>query len=560
VSDAGVKRARDVARELERIRLVFQTALVRMQQDPGLPIVIFAVKNEKGLRELIPEYWEREGPKPAGVFQRGSDSHYVVLRVDVGADERYPTIYHEYFHLLLSLNTRVVPVWLNEGLAEFWDQTRIRESRVEMGLPNANRLEFLQRERMLPLHTLLSMKENPHHSDPERVSIFYAQAWALTHLLMLGDPASGSASAIGTYLGLVDEGADSVEAFISAFGALDVMEQKLERYVRQSRMFSIRMEAPDKIDGNSFPGIELSEATSAAERGRFLVSGSRPEAALPLLERALALAPDSALALEAMGFYYFRRDERDQAREWFTKAVVLDSESFLCHFYLAQLLADQGNAGMDQAKEALRRTIELNPKFAPAYAELGRLFVATGVRLESVRGMAFKAVELEPDNAWYWVNLGRILLSMDQPGDAAAAADRARAVARSDDVSQMVDRLEREVSVYQRLGAVGLSDSALAPRERRLGENDLRIEGRFVELRCLDQGQSFDFVVESGGRTLVFRTDSPGTIQLLERGDSVIRDIECGPKDAPVAVIYTPLSGDADANVGGELRVLEFLR
>jgi hypothetical protein len=49
IGNAGEKRAREVAGDLERIRLVFRSALVNMPQDPGLPILAFAVRNEASL-------------------------------------------------------------------------------------------------------------------------------------------------------------------------------------------------------------------------------------------------------------------------------------------------------------------------------------------------------------------------------------------------------------------------------------------------------------------------------------------------------------------------------
>jgi Tfp pilus assembly protein PilF len=382
---------------------------------------------------------------------------------------------------------------------------------------------------------------------------------------MLGEQGERARS-LGTYLGMVEEGSDPRQAFVSVFGDLEVMEKKLERYVRQTRMSALQMEAPENIDDDSFGVKVLSEATAAAVRGNFLVSGTRPDAALPLLERALALAPGDSLALESMGFYHYRKEQYEPAREWFSKATSVDSESFLCHYYLAQLLI-RGRADDDQAKESLRRAIELNPDFAPAYADLASLYAATGVRLESAYGLAVRATVLEPDNAWYWINLGRILLQMEKPAEARAAAERASSVARSEALRGMVDRFQQAIESHGgRAAEVAVADAGeaaehpLDTRSRRLAEGDRRIEGRFTELRCGEGGGSFDFVVVSDGRSFVFRTNAPGTIELIQNGERVTRDMNCGPQDARVAVIYTPSSEPSDAKVDGELRVMEFLQ
>ncbi len=258
ITDTSEKRGREVAGALERIRLVFRKALVNLAQDPRLPIMAFAVRNEEGLRELLPEYWEREGPKPAGVFLAGPDEYYIVLRVDARPEFRYQLVYHEYLHLLLELNVPRVPVWLNEGLAEFWDQTVVRGSQVKMGTRNPRHIDLLRRQSMMPLRELLSMKQNPYASHPDRAGLFYAQVWALTHLLMLGAQGE-SAKSLGQYLGMVEEGSDPLEAFVALFGDLDAMDKKLEHYVRETRLPALQMEAPEKVDDDSFDVTVLSE-------------------------------------------------------------------------------------------------------------------------------------------------------------------------------------------------------------------------------------------------------------------------------------------------------------
>jgi tetratricopeptide (TPR) repeat protein len=444
----------------------------------------------------------------------------------------------------------------------------VRGNQVNMGLPNPGHLDLLYRQSMVPLREILSMETNPHVSDPDRVGIFYAQAWALTHLLMFG----GNAESLGKYIGMVEDGGDPGQAFVSVFGPLEEMEKELERYVRQTRMPALKMKAPEKIDAAAFAVAALSEADSAAARGNFLVSGARPDAALPHLERALALAPANALALESMGFYYYRKQQHDQAREWFSKAANVNSESFLCHYYLARLLMDGGGEGDEQAKESLRRAISLNPSFAPAYADLGRLYVSTGVRLESAYGLAAKAAKLAPDNAFNWLNVGQILLKMGKLVEARAAVERASRVARTDALQSMVERFREEIEFHAKRDEEAAVEAAnptpAPPTERsdappiedrfgRLREGDRRIEGRFTELRCERLG-TFSFVVVSEGRTRVFHTETPKEIQLIERGESVIRDLRCGPQNVRVAVIYTPSGNEAQGD--GELRVLEFLR
>src|SRR5688572_16473249 len=79
VSDAGEKRARQVAHRFEQVRGLF-AQVFQAKVDPGRMVVIFAVRDEPALKELLPE---RAAAKrrfmPAGVFLPGTEKHFIVL-------------------------------------------------------------------------------------------------------------------------------------------------------------------------------------------------------------------------------------------------------------------------------------------------------------------------------------------------------------------------------------------------------------------------------------------------------------------------------------------------
>ena len=137
---------------------------------------------------------------------------------------------------------------MNEGLAKFWERTRIRGKTVEMFLP-IGVVRFFDRSRMLPIEELIGMKENPHDTDPDKVSIFYAQSWALIHYLLRGDDEERTRPALARYLHLVQDDVNSVEAARRAFGDLDELQEKLKDYISSGKMRrGLRIDAPAKID------------------------------------------------------------------------------------------------------------------------------------------------------------------------------------------------------------------------------------------------------------------------------------------------------------------------
>src|SRR5437870_1074966 len=127
ISNAGEKQARRVAEQFEQIRAVLGSGL-KLRVDPGKPFIILALKDSDSFKALLPQFWETKNhAHPAGVFHSGIEKHYVTLRLDVNGtgdqDNPYHVVYHEYVHMLIGLSYRSLPLWLNEGLAEFYGNT-----------------------------------------------------------------------------------------------------------------------------------------------------------------------------------------------------------------------------------------------------------------------------------------------------------------------------------------------------------------------------------------------------------------------------------------------------
>jgi len=115
-------------REFEQFREVIHVILPRLRVDSGSPLLIFALKTENDMKALLPESDGQKGTvSPAGFFQAGAEKNYVILRLDVQGQQRYHVIYHEYLHSLVRLNFHYLPLWLNEGLAEFFSQASLSD-------------------------------------------------------------------------------------------------------------------------------------------------------------------------------------------------------------------------------------------------------------------------------------------------------------------------------------------------------------------------------------------------------------------------------------------------
>ncbi len=61
----------------------------------------------------------------AGLFLRAPDRNYILVRLDAQQEHAYGTVYHEYTHYMLRKADTWLPLWLNEGLAQFYENTDI---------------------------------------------------------------------------------------------------------------------------------------------------------------------------------------------------------------------------------------------------------------------------------------------------------------------------------------------------------------------------------------------------------------------------------------------------
>ena len=161
LSTGGEKQARHVTGQFERMRSVFRARFPQLQIDPAGPIVVLAVKDEKDFRALEPEVYLAKGSvELAGLFLRAPDKNYVLMRLDASGEYPYRVLYHEYTHLVLSKGAEWLPLWLNEGTAEFYETTVIHDKDVAIGEPGKEAISLLRQNHLLPLSTLLAVDYN----------------------------------------------------------------------------------------------------------------------------------------------------------------------------------------------------------------------------------------------------------------------------------------------------------------------------------------------------------------------------------------------------------------
>ena len=307
----------------------------------------------------------------AGYYQRTHSGDYIVIR-DLGP-ENFELSAHEYAHLIIEHSGLKLPIWMNEGLADFYSSLHADHGQVRLGGAPLGRLETLQNEPWLDLETLFAVAHgSPYCSQLGKMRVFYAESWALTHMLALD---SEYAPQFPAFLSMLSHGTSSRECFQLVYHkspeqAIADLRRHLFRKELASEVLEMDLTAAPGIEPKSMGSpqeqAELSLADLAAFNGRSPVDG---ETQLRSLSNKY---PGSPGAEESLGYLALAQNRPADARVHFTKAIDRHSTSSEVLFYLAQLL--QASGGRDeQAVDLLNRALAMDPGSDRARIELGCL-------------------------------------------------------------------------------------------------------------------------------------------------------------------------------------------
>jgi len=153
------------------------------------------------------------------------------------------TLQHEGFHqFAFDHFGRRLPAWMNEGLAQYFEDAVLLERGFSLGLADPDRITLvrtaLQDGTALPLASLFALHGHDWHrtltTDETRAGLLYAQAWSLVYYLIHGEHGANQ-PAFERYLGLLGEGLEHDDAFTRAFGrdTARQLEAGWKRYAAQ---------------------------------------------------------------------------------------------------------------------------------------------------------------------------------------------------------------------------------------------------------------------------------------------------------------------------------------
>lgn len=225
-----------LANHMEAIYREYSTRLSNLFGGKGTKkFQVFVFKTEE-------EYLAALGP-----YVKGSAGIFVPQRQllagwlgDRMPPQLFRVLYHEGFHQFVYFYiSKRCPIWLNEGMAEYFSEATWIGKRFRIGEVSPVRLAILktaiEKDRYLPLARIVTMTPEEWgqnvRSSPNDAMLEYNEAWSLVHFLIHGDRGRHRARFV-RFVKLIQDGKENDKAFAACFGSnFKSLETAWKRYV-----------------------------------------------------------------------------------------------------------------------------------------------------------------------------------------------------------------------------------------------------------------------------------------------------------------------------------------
>jgi tetratricopeptide (TPR) repeat protein len=431
LTDAGREVGERVAQQLEDLRTVLSLAAPALVVDVApVQVILF---RDATLAEAYAPLWHGQRDQVAGFFQTAPDRRRLLLQDD---PTRLSSVaQHEYVHALLEASMPDVPLWLNEGLAEYFSTFSATADHAQAGGPIPEHIDWLAHHDLLSLSELFGMGTgSADYHEGDRRGTFYAESWLLTHMILSG--ADGDLERLERVLAATREGERFASAFEQAFGDEGALRSRLLAYFDRPRL-ALREWTLRSALSTREPAVRerVPSAEVLGSLGIALLARPTPQRAEATenLQVALGMDPRDPGACAGMGWLELQRGQRDEARDWFVRALERDPLSVPA----VRLMATQLLLDASMRRSAAER--ESVAAFVRGAVERGRTVAPDDPELEGLLARSY-VVSPGRDPAPGWPHIVRATEIL--PGRADLMLDRlalAALIGRDDEAWQLYD-------------------------------------------------------------------------------------------------------------------------
>ncbi len=593
VGNASEKQIRQVGIRLEQFRSAFARLFGRASLGSHSPTTVIIFKSHESYRPF------KAKPNTAGFFQTNPHINYITLTTEVRGDQNpFTIVFHEYTHLLVNNINPNIPLWFDEGLAEYYSTVDItRDEKVMLGRPIARHVSLLRQNQMLPLQKLFRVdRESPEYNEFHKQSIFYAQSWALMHYLIAGKNGQ-LAPQLAKYVELLAANLPAEQAFQQSFSmSIENMESELRSYLQRDRYPTVAGVLEGKLGFDAdMKTAQLSEAEVQAYLGDLMLQGERSESE-SYIQKALALDPDLGMAHASLGLLRARQGRSQEARASMQRAVAADPENYLLHYYHAFVLSRSGIGDSETVfgfspgtialmRDELKKAIGLKPDFRESYNLLAFVNLLSGSHLDEAVKTLRQSLGESPGRHDLLLTLAQVY--MRQEDYAAARQALGRINQSKAPIRERVEALNRQIASIEealvkqrepkevlsgekRREATQVDDAQFETVEhtdpsdylrdalRKPVDGESQIQGTLVRIDCDDKG--FTLLLRVGQRVMSLRTIGFRNLNFRSFSSDAGREITCGPRMAGNNVVVTYVRpAELRSQIAGVTKSIEFV-
>jgi tetratricopeptide (TPR) repeat protein len=544
---AGERNGREVARHFEQVRAFFREAMgLGLKSGPPVRIVLF--RSDKEFAPYAPNDF-------AMAFYLGAeDRDYIVMKS--GSSEYFPVAVHEYIHLLVKHSGIAAPVWFNEGLAELYSNLKPLAGKIEVGDIIMPHFILLQQSKWIDLATLLAVQpDSPLYNEKTHAGLFYAESWALVHMLYLGADYRPKSTVL---IEGIKSGASMADTFQKAYGkTVEQVQKDLAVYMRGTRfnasLFNAKLakevDAPEAGDSSPLEaGLVLAE----------ILANTREKAAeaRELYSRLGRENPKDWQAEQGLARLSLREGKRPEALTHYARAAELGSTNARMYLDYGRLLR-----AVDQRAEAvaaLKRATEIDPDDREARLELGYAYVLADKHAEALAQFQLVKRVTEEQAFGFFHAMAYAYYRLDRKAEAKAAATTCRKYAKSTEEIERLDQLVDALNYAPHVPVMSedrsrAGESDPPPPKLRRREALAVAEGTLKQIDCM--GGKIRMRIGVGAEAMSFALLDPGSITTK---DHAAMEFTCGPQRARrIRIEYEAKEGAMPGTVG-VVRSIEF--
>lgn len=247
-SDLPADEVRLYAAHMDKVFAEYQARFSSFRSKRSGPMPLFLFRTQQGYMTYLASH-NIDATNSGGMFFVRANGQGLATFVEGSTREAsYSVLQHEGFHqFAYNYIGGDLPIWANEGLAQYFEDGIIVKNAMKLGIANKQRIDrvrhALETGKAIDFDRLLAISGEEWSAtlarDPAKAVLLYAQSWSVVYFLVHGDNGKYR-QAFERYLKLVGSGRESTRAFPEAFGSSDTAP-----FRRRWEQFALKQEPDD---------------------------------------------------------------------------------------------------------------------------------------------------------------------------------------------------------------------------------------------------------------------------------------------------------------------------